>query len=176
MGLFTTIEHEWTSWEDGQPEIKHVELQIKCGWDDMRRFRVGDEVPARIIEDYPGEGYLLDGVYHGFNAGGNVDGHWWVIIKDSRVHSICRSDPRRPAEEREALEELFDIREPDPELWPDELWEAKFERERIAREKREQWMRENPDKSPMSYYITTKMQEDSLMSKILPVRENIENQ
>lgn len=114
MGLFTTIRHP-----DGR------EFQIKCGWDDMETYALGERVRFRIIAECPGEAYLADGVYSGCGYPG---GDAWVVIKD---HYVLALVPRQedPAVQGVLLREWFAIEGLPRTLWPEDMW--------IAHEKRQ---------------------------------------
>jgi hypothetical protein len=142
MGMFTSIIHP----VDGR------ELQIKCGWDMCSTYRVGDNVGQYPSPQEPGGGYLLDDVYHGW-------GDAFVVIKDGVVAAVVDEEPVK-AEVRAARPEPSDDEDPDfvgidecisllrarwgvqdppRELWSEEAWAAKAEREEQWRKEREEY-------------------------------------
>lgn len=154
MGCFTTI----IDTRDNK------DYQIKCGYDICEIYKLGDKVDQHMIDIYPGEGYLLDDVYEGCNYP-NQDA--WVIIKDGYVHDIiplvkctCEEDDCicEGIESEYSLRQKYNIKNgPARELWSEQAWKEKEERElewkiKAEKERKEydKFVKEHPDASPLA--------------------------
>jgi len=128
MGMFTTISDDLGN-----------SVQIKCGWDDLEEYKVGDTVNWRIIPDSPGSVYLPDDVYLGIGGKDSEEAiayeDWWVVIKN---HVVLEMFPYEEGDTYPELKARYRIQDPPEDLWPAELWAEKREREaRVAAEMKE---------------------------------------
>ena len=116
MGTYTTIIHP----------VDSRNLQITCGQDTCCCYKVGDNVNSYIIEDWAGEGYLLDDVYESYSYKEDD----WVIIKDGKVLCV---EPRDIENENqyEELKAKYEIKEYPKECWTKEAW---VQQEKIEKE------------------------------------------
>lgn len=112
MGMFTTIIHPVTG-ED---------VQIKCGYDDLETYHVGDTVNWFIDKDWPKYGKLLDDVYLGYNKAYDDT---WVIIKDHIVLAVSDRNFNDEEETYENLKTRYNIQEVPDNEWSEEVW-AKY--------------------------------------------------
>jgi hypothetical protein len=124
MGMFTSI-------YDGDQEY-----QIKCGHDICEEYTVGDTVNQYIIPDYPGEGYLLDGIYSSFIYPED-ECLYYVVIKDKKIEPIQKFAFDKSKDDYwdeyweahdvwyNQLIERFPIKPLDKTLWDQEAWDRK---------------------------------------------------
>lgn len=123
MGMFTTIVDR-----PGGPEY-----QIKCGYDELERYHLGDEVAWYVDSDYPGCGKLLDGFYDGTASKQEDDRR--VVIKGHRVVAIEPISMSFPE-----LQAKYQIKPPPRSWWTAKAWERRRKRERRAKlERRRSW-------------------------------------
>lgn len=165
MGMYTTILGE-----------NGFQCQFKTGWDELEYYRVGDEVPWRIIPTAPGEGHILDGIYEGTgwfpNSGEGDD--YWVVIQNHTVAACIKRDPELPYDEEWARVNARYPTVPVPrDLWPEEIWEAKAARLRKWEEDREQraaaLRAEDPSLSPRLIAMRLALQEWKSQPPSIPV-------
>lgn len=117
MGMFTSIIHP----EDGR------ELQIKTGDDDLEQYKVGDTVNWYFNKERPGEGNLLDGVYHAISNIGEKYVYDWVLIKNHIIKEIipCSDDVSYIK-----LIKRYNIKAYDKKWWSQKQWRDKRKRDR----------------------------------------------
>jgi hypothetical protein len=121
MGMFTSITHP----QDGR------ELQIKCGYDNMETYKVGDPVDWEIWPDKPGTGKLLDGAYDSYSNGPDD----WVIIKDHRVFAIVSRDSDLGKTGETGLTMFYGLVQFEASWWTPSAWNKHHLREAEAKKK-----------------------------------------
>jgi len=139
------------------------EIQIKTGFDGCAWYelQVGDEVPWEIYENYPGEGFFLDGVYGGIHRGDPRD--VWVIVKDHTLIDII--EEHAPWE---AWMKFYRIpAEPPREWWGEEAWQALEDRRVRAKE---EWEERSASFNGnfLASLMDMKLRELSFMEQMLP--------
>jgi hypothetical protein len=117
VGMFTTFLHP----DDGR------ELQVKCGYDELERYRVGDRVDQKPIPDWPGSGKLLDGVHDSWSDRGADD---FVVIRNGVYDGVV------PRGDMDLLREDWVVKYgefpfPKRDLWTEEAW-AEYDRRNQA--------------------------------------------
>ena len=88
MGMFTRIKKD------------NKVIQVKCGDDLCETYEIGDSVPFYVNPEEYGSASFADGAYDGVGESLNDPDTYWVIIKDSKIHSVlneneidCEIDP-----------------------------------------------------------------------------------
>ena len=118
MGMFTTI-------IDG-PGGPEYQIKCGCGYDELERYHLGDEVAWYVDSDYPGCGKLLDGFYNGTASKQEDDCR--VVIKGHRVVAIEPISMSFPE-----LQAKYQIKPPLKSWWTAKAWERQRKRERRAK-------------------------------------------
>lgn len=122
MGTYTTILHEGK------------DIQIKCGYDNLDVYKVGDRVDQRPMRT-PGHMKLADDIYDGVVC--RSDDVWenrWVVIIGGVVQAVL---PFESADQYDDLRKEWNIQEPPRDLWSEEAWQAHEEEERRRQEEYE---------------------------------------
>ena len=154
MGMFTSIMHEGK------------ESQIKTGYDYCEYYKLGDVIPWTPAPHWPGSG--IDGIHDSWTIKGRGP---WVIIQNSTVVAI------EPAETLYTdLEAKYSIQLPARDLWTEEQWAAKAQREADADQRYKEWCEtHNYDpkgaEAPHGYFMHCKLNEKSFARQILPATE-----
>jgi hypothetical protein len=159
MGMFTTIIHPGG------------ELQIKCGSDMCDTYHVGQYVES-CIGSYPFEGYLLDGVYHGYECSNNKNKDGIAIIKKCRIIAVLPYKGNSIS----ALERKYKIRSVSKYHWTDEIWEDHIKAEEKAKEeaiKIDKQLEGKSNTSKLAYIgalmLSKRLNYSSLASKIFTI-------
>lgn len=192
MGMFTTvIDGSGFGW------------QIKTGYDECEVIRVGQDVSklesyGRKDDYFPGSYHLQDAIYEAYFDGVIYDEAWgkrawkegvdqppdvgvdraWIVIQGGgHVHGPFPIDKERTYLQMYAL---WNIGQPDPSLWSDEVWAAKAKRDYVQGQERllDQAATEfmtGPE--AFAYYMSKmtrrQMRETGFTRQILPTEEQL---
>jgi hypothetical protein len=174
MGMFTEIIHPETG----------AKLQIKCGWDDLDCYSLGDVVDHWHRPDSPGSGKLADDVYDAVTEFGAESADYWVVIKGHTVHAIEPMLCRLPdadinwGDEFLLMRKKYDVWGFAHDLWTEYQWQEHYNARQKSHDEYEAKIRAKMETSGCSrleaaggIYMEHMLKGPSFMEQILPAEQ-----
>jgi hypothetical protein len=146
--------------------------QFKTGFDPWTDYdyKLGDKIKWEPDDRWPG--CHIDGVLEGHDEGEGLP--VLIVIKDCTIVAVSAPLAYRLMDDaKERLAKQYDIQAPPRELWPEEAWDAKAQREAECEFKYQEWC-EKHDRDPndpgnrIGYFTRIRMEEDGFYRRIMP--------